>query len=309
VEYSETNLGSPGLIRVGLSSIDKQHVIERYLSTYDINKVYVLYCDDFKTTFDFGGHDHEYVTYEDIIEYPYFYRLLEEIDERSLIIVDECMRTQNRSELTYNCAHHYLRLTDHKIIFEFFPIIEKKEDFLILLDFLNKDKYRGKGFDWQFLKAENIAIKHNPIILEKIDCPVTDKQRASYVKKREKLFAELGSRTDPDTIPRNLHVHVGNYKKKFLQPSMTYVARNGRFNLDNVTTYQKMEKHVLESTPPPAIIDFPHWRRHFNDFLKLSGIRVIKFLSTNLPVDTYYFNDFKTWIKRVDEFHENSKIR
>ena len=65
------------------------------------------------------------------------------------------MRTSNRSKLIYNCAHHYLNQTPHRIIFEYFPIIENYEDFMILLNFENKGKYKGKGFDYNF-KSEDI---------------------------------------------------------------------------------------------------------------------------------------------------------
>ena len=105
------------MIRIGLGLKEKQKVVDEYLSNNNINKVYCLYYRDFKPSYK-TDCEIEYVEYADIIMYKYFYRLLEEIDDKKLIIVDGCMRTQNRSELTYNCVHHYLNQTPHKIIFE-----------------------------------------------------------------------------------------------------------------------------------------------------------------------------------------------
>ena len=124
------------MIRIGLSNRQKQKVVGEYLKTHKIKKIFCFYFKRFPLEIK-TKHEIEYIQYENIIEYNPFYRLLEEINETSLIIMNECMRTQNRSNLTYNCAHHYLRQTPHKIVFEYFPIIDRMNDFMILLDFLN----------------------------------------------------------------------------------------------------------------------------------------------------------------------------
>src|SRR5690554_5464799 len=129
------------MIRIGLNEEEKRHEVERYTQTHGITQVKVFYPDKFPI--DLGG---EHIEYKDIIEYKFFYRLLEEIDQDTLLVFNECLRTQKRSDLTYNCAHHYCNQTPHKIVFEHFPFIESKIDFMILLDFINKGKYKGKGF-------------------------------------------------------------------------------------------------------------------------------------------------------------------
>lgn len=143
--------------------------------------------------------------------YKFFYRLIEEIDNDSLLIFDECMRTQNRNELTYNCAHHYCNQTQHKIIFEYFPFIDDNSNFMILLDFVNKGKYKGKGFDWEMLKGEDIQIKNNILHLEVESIDISEKQKDSYRAEKEKLFDGLGNK-DPDTIPRALEVPRSDWK-------------------------------------------------------------------------------------------------
>jgi hypothetical protein len=146
------------MVRIGLSQKEKQNEIDAYLSTHDIKKIYVFFYKAFPIKFK-TDREIEYIEYADIEMYKFFYRLLEEINETSLIVMDECMRTQNRSELIYNCAHHYLNQTPHHIIFEFLPIIETKDDFMILLDFDNPGKYKGKSFDYNCLQTEDVRVK------------------------------------------------------------------------------------------------------------------------------------------------------
>src|SRR5690625_2453550 len=125
------------MIRIGFSSQEKQDVIDRYLITHpNIRKVFVYYWTRFQSEFRVpDGVEREEIQYKYIIEYPFFYRLVEEIDNDCLLVFDELLRTQNRSDLTYNCAHHYANQTEHKIVFERFPFIERPVDFMILLDF------------------------------------------------------------------------------------------------------------------------------------------------------------------------------
>lgn len=112
------------MIRIGFTHEQKQQVIDAYLSEHTIRKVYCFYYKHFPYRYDINT-EIEYIEYSDIEMYKYFYRLLEEIDENCLIVIDELMRTRNRAELIYNCSHHYLNQTPHRIVFEYFPIVEK----------------------------------------------------------------------------------------------------------------------------------------------------------------------------------------
>ncbi|MFA5169850.1 MAG: hypothetical protein WC420_03935 [Candidatus Paceibacterota bacterium] len=286
------------MIRIGYTQTEKENEIQAYIDSHKIKKTYIFYFKKFKPTFNLNIES-EYIEYSDIEMYKFFYRLLEEIDDSSLVVIDECMRTQNRNELIYNCAHHYLNQTEHKIVFEYFPFIKSKEDFMILLDFQNKGKYRGKGFEWEYLKQEDTEVKYKPILLTEIAIPVTEDNISKYEAQKEKLFDELGNK-DPDTIPRNLHIWTGRFKKTVISSTGYYIARNSRFKLPNVVTYKEADM------VPRVIIDFPHRRLDFNDYLKASRSRNIKFLSTGLPVDNFYKNDFTEWVERVREFAEAS---
>lgn len=289
------------MIRIGLNSRDKQKVIDAYLQASEIKKIYVFYFKKFPVKYNVDT-EIEYIEYSDIEMYKFFYRLLEEIDNTSLIIMDGCMRTANRSELTYNCAHHYLNQTQHKIIFEFFPIIADKNDFMILFDFENKGKYKGKSFDYVFLQAEDIKIKPFRVKLEPINVEITDKNREQYEKKRDQLFDNLGEK-DPDTIPRNLQLFVGDLKKKAIIPNEIYVARNKRFKLDNVRTYDEIDKQGSY-----IVIDTHYRRLNFNDFLKVTQMNKIKYLSTILPIDNVIISEFSTWKARLDSIYAQASL-
>ncbi len=289
------------MIRIGLNNKEKQKVLSSYLSNNKIKKIFVMYYKDFKPVFDVNV-ELEYLEYSDIIEYPPFYRLLEEIDDNCLLVFDECMRTQNRSDLTYNCAHHYLNQTPHRIVFEFFPIIESKNNFMILLDFENKDKYKGKSFDYIFLQNEDIKIKPFKVKLEPINVEVEEKDKERYKKKRDSLFDNLGEK-DPETVPRNLQLFAGDLKKKAIVQDKLYVARNKRFKLDNVKTYDEIDKQGNY-----VVIDTHYRRLNFNDFLKTTQMTKIKYLSTVLSIDNVIITEFSKWKARLDSIYAQASL-
>lgn len=289
------------MIRVGLSQREKQKEVTEYIERHDIKKVFCFYYKDFLVIYK-TECDIEYIEYADIEMYKFFYRLLEEIDNSSLIVIDGCMRTQNRSELIYNCAHHYLNQTKHKIIFEFFPIIDSKDDFMILLDFENKGKYKGKSFDYSYLYAEDIKMKPYKIKLETINVPITDKDREKYEKKKEQLFDNLGNK-DPETIPRTLQLFAGDLKRKAIEPGLNYVARNKRFKLDNVCSYSD-----IKGRGDYIVIDTHYRRLNMNDFIKVTGMNKIKYLSTVLSIDDVVITEFSKWKARLEAIYAQASL-
>lgn len=289
------------MIRIGLTANKKQYEINEYLVRNEINKIFVFYPSRYHLIVDTNVQI-EHIEYNDIIMYKFFYRLLEVIDNHTLLIFNECLRTQNRSELTYNCAHHYCNQTPHKIIFEFFPIIDTKSDLMILLDLENKGKYKGKSFDYIFLQNEDIKIKPFKIKLETINVAITEKDHERYDKKKEQLFDNLGSK-DPDTIPRNLQIFSGDLKKKAIDPDKNYISRNKRFKMDNVKSYQE-----ITGKGDYIIIDMHHRRLNFNDFLKTTNMNKVKYLSTVLSIDSVVINEFVKWQARLEAIYAQASL-
>ena len=289
------------MIRIGLNSRDKQKTLDVFMEEHEIKKIFCFYYKKFPIKLK-ADIEVEYIEYADIQMYKYFYRLLEEIDDKTLLVFNECMRTQNRSDLNYNCAHHYCNQTPHKIIFEFFPIIEDKNDFMILLDLQNKSKYKGKPFDYLYLQQEDISIKPFYIKLETINVETTDQDRKRYEKKKGQLFDNLGEK-DPDTIPRTLQLLAGDIKKMAIEPDKLYVARNKRFNLDNVKSYED-----ITDKGNYIVIDTHYRRLNFNDFLKTTGMNRIKYLCTTLPIDNVIINEFAEWKARLDSIYAQASL-
>lgn len=292
------------MIRIGLGPREKQKEVDAYIKDHGIKQVFCFYFKKFPAKFK-ADQPIEYYEYKDIIEYKPFYHLLEVINPDTLLIFDECMRTQKRSDLTYNCAHHYCNQTPHKIIFEYFPIIESKADFMILLDFENKGKYKGKGFDYVYLQEEDIKIKPVKISLEIIPVETTSSDLERYEKKKEQLFATLGEK-DPDTVPRTLQLFAGDLKKKAIKPDKLYVARNKRFKLDNVFSYDEL---IGKAAADNYIVVDTHYRRlDFNDYLKTIKATKIKYLCTTLPIDNVIITEFAKWEGRLKSIYAQASL-
>lgn len=286
-----------GIINIGYSYTDKKAIIENYVKEHNIKHVIIFYPDKWQKI----EYDAEFVEYSEIIMYRTFYPLLEKINDDYLLVFDECMRVKKRNDLTYNCAHHYCHQTSHKLVFEYFPIIDNLNDFMILLDFIDDGRYRNKSFDYELLKDYPIGIKKRHIRLDKIYAATpTDKELLNYQKEKEKLFNNLGNK-DPNTIPRNLHLFAG--KRKKVTDDKYYVARTNRYKKENVVTY----KDIINGHEC-FIVDFPIRQMIFNDFVKKSNIQKLTFIHSGFKVDDVYYNKYSEWIKMLEEFYVKADL-
>ncbi len=291
------------MVIIGLKKLKKQQEIQRYVDEHNIRKTYIFYFKKFKYEYNLKNTEVEYIEYSDIIMYKYFYRLLEEIDGNCLIVCDEIMRTQNRSDLTYNCMHHYINQVDgNVIVFEYLPIIDDKENMMILLDLNTPQKYKGKSFDYNLLQVEDVRIKPVRLKFNWNNISTTDKQKEKYNKKRDNLFDTLGNK-DPDTIPRALQLLAGDYKKTCIENDKLYIARNKRHKLDNVFSYNDEIKKGYY-----IIIDTHYRRLDFIDFLKKSEMTKLDYIATDLSIDNIVMNSLTTWKARLDSIYAKANI-
>ncbi len=291
--------GRQGRIRIGWTRAQQHDEITRYVAKYGITRVYVFAPPRFPLELPplpLGVHA-EAIAYADIIMYKVFYSLLEAIDERTLLVFHSCLRTQKRSDLTYNCAHHYANQTPHVLVYEPFPFIEDAQDFSILLDYQAPGKYKGRSFNTAYLADEDVQVTPRHFTVEVTQLTPTADELARYEAKKEHLFVALGQ-GDPDTIPRNLHVFAGGVKKAAFQSDRQYVARNCRFNRANVVVYGDVQPGVTYT-----VLDFPHRRIDFNDFLATTGQTTIPFIHSGLKVDDVYLDALRAWIDRLEAFY------
>lgn len=280
------------MIYLGSTKSHKNEIINKYCEENDIKKVFILSPQKFY--FHCSFQNHEFIEYSDIIKYVYFYRLLQEIDKNVLVVVNECLRTQNRYELTYNCIRNFLNQTSHQIIFQYLPIIDTSDDFFILFDFDTRSKWkREKSID--LLSNSDIHIQHTNIQLNDIQFNVSNNLQSKYLKERNKLFGNLGLK-DPHTIPRNLYLLAGKEKINFVESDKQYVGRNNRFKLNNLQTYKEYEynKHY-------TVFEFSHNFIDFTDFLSLSRQKIIDVLVSDLKVDQWYYKRFQSWVQRIND--------
>lgn len=282
------------MIHLGVSTESKSGIIERYCAENAIEKVVILTPEKFR----FGCHieTKEYVEYDEIILYKFFYRLLSEINNKTLVVVNECMRTQNRNDLTYNCIRHYLNQTNHQLIFQYLPIIENMEDFMILFDFDTKSQWKREKFSRDLLSHCQISINPVNIQFRKLSIPTNVSTQKKYEAEKEKIFAEIGLK-DPHTLPRNLYLIGGRDKLSAVKPDCRYIGRNNRFKCANMQTYKE------ENYPnrPYFIFEFCHNFIDFGDVVSLSGQSEFEVLVSDLKVDEWYFNRFTNWTQTLKD--------
>lgn len=143
------------------------------------------------------------VSFNDSIQYVHYYRLLQKIDAKTLVIWNNFFRTTNRYALNYNCARRYFQQTPNRLIFDEFPLRERKEDFMIFWDMAQPNP---------FLKVPYESVKNvretahfypscfPSIEIENINLP--ERSLAKYAKLKASTIADV--KKDPDIIPRRL---------------------------------------------------------------------------------------------------------
>ena len=81
------------MICLGVGAAEKPALVERYCRGRGINRVVVVTPTK---RFPWHGESTEVVDFADTIKYVVFYRLLQEVDKNTLIVLNECLRTQDR---------------------------------------------------------------------------------------------------------------------------------------------------------------------------------------------------------------------
>ena len=209
-------------------------------------------------------------------------------------MINECLRTQNRYDLTYNCLRNYLNQTVHQIIFQNLPIIDTMDDFMVLFDFDTRSRWKRVKFSEAPLAECTLQINPAVIGINTIEIETDQRTHASYQKKKRQLIDGIGLK-DPHTIPRNLYLHGGPTRLKAIEDNKDYVGRNNRFKIDRLRTYR-------ETAFPSqnVIFEFPHNFIDFSDFMTLSGQTQFDVLVTDVKVDQWYVQRYRKWTKRIE---------
>jgi hypothetical protein len=280
------------MICLGYTDEQKAETIAQYRAEHEIEKVFVLSPGKFATV---SVPDAEFIEYETVIKYKVFYRLLQEIDGKTLIVVNECLRTQNRHDLAYNCIRQYLNQTHHQIVLQYLPVIESLQDFMTLLDFDTQSRWKREQFSPALLDEVDLRVLEVTPEFVAVPVPTTKAVRAAYQKEKRKLINGIGLK-DPHTIPRNLYLMSGKAKASAVSPEKQYIGRNTRLKLANQVTY-KEDRYDGEFT----VFEFCHNAIDFADFLALSRQQRIEVLVADLKVDQWYFERFTNWRETIQD--------
>jgi hypothetical protein len=280
----------------------KDDIIKAYCEANHIERVVILTPPQFRFAHALAAT--ETVEWADIIRYEFFYRLLREIDDETLVVVNECLQTQNRYDLTYNCIRHYLQKTKHQIVFQYAPLIDSKEDFMILFDFDTQSRWKRLGLRDAPLDESDIRMSRRSFKFNSIPVSVDDATKRSYSAKKRALFDGLGLR-DPHTIPRNLYLFGSKIKAAFAAANgysgRNFIGRSKPRMLPHFYTWKKTPEKAKDF----MIFEFPHRFLDFLHFAFASRQRAFDVLTAELPVEFWYFQRYSDWSKRIDDLYSD----
>lgn len=312
-----------GAIRIGLSDEQKIREIKRYLSVHtEIKNVIIFSGDKFKmnlpavepqpetysgdrTLVQIEGIDIpvQQISYSETEMYRTFYPLLEEIDDSYLLVLNEMMRTSNRSDLKLNCTAKYTNQTPHRLVFEYFPFISDPKDFMVLLDLSNSQMRKGIGYNEIDVSEVDVQCIRRHYKLNVIAVELPDGAKEDYESERDRLFDELGNK-HPDTVPRSLHKWTGRYKKDaIVHATGICVARDSRFKKLGVIP-------IKQATEPGdyVMVDLPDRRMDMNDLIRRVQQEEFSYISTGLSVDNVYIAAFNEWAAKMEEFYDKTGL-
>lgn len=282
------------MIRIGLNDDEKRSLVERYASEHRIRKVVFFSPTRFRPTFRIDT-PHEHVEWSEIIKYVFYYRLLQEVDGATLLVVNECLRSQDRHDLTYNCLRNYLNQTPHQIVFQYLPIIDTVDNLSILVDLDTRSRWRRDRLLPAMLADLDIHVASVDFTLSASPVQTDTKMRSDYARTKRAIINGIGGK-DPHTIPRQLHLLAGRAKLSHVSADGCYVGRNNRFGLANLSPYRD-----IDSSGDRTVFEFCHNAIDFADFLAVSRQSKIAALVSDLRVDTWYFERYRAWLGRVHE--------
>lgn len=288
----------PAMIGIGFSEEAKRELIAREARSRGVDTIYILAPAAFTTRLDdlsADGLKIDYVEWLDTYRYKTMYRLFQAINRNSMIVINECLRSSDRSLLRFNCIRHYTLQTDHVLVFQRLPFIDTIDDFAVLFDFVTKSRWKRTPVQDLPLGEAEILVHARYYAIRPLSVMADAATKDKYAKTKRELIAGIGLR-DPHTIPRNLHMIGGKARASAMRPGRCYVARNKRLGLEKCSNYA-----ADRFDPQTDVLDFPHRFIDFADFLAHSGQHEVEAIVSDLKVDQWYLERFTAWTKRLND--------
>lgn len=281
-------------IYIGLGDEDKLKVIADYREQHGISHVV-----HFKGFGYLEVPDAERFKASQMQAFSEFYRLIKEIGKNTLIIVDEFLTVQNRYSPQYNTIMHFIKQTDHVLIFNYLPQIDESEDFMTLFDLDTKGKWRGRKFDVNLIHEHSKITCYSRVPkFEFIELPENKAQSKQYEKRKKELFETIGLR-DPHMIPRQLYM-VGHFYKinsiRFLKEINDYYISRSWSTHKNIFGYKE-----AKPLTPYIILEFQHRFVDMIKFFQTTQQPCYKVMVSQLKVDHWYKTRYSEWRDRVEE--------
>ena len=293
------------MIWLGLTPAERMDTIQAYMAEHGITKVYLISPARFVlpgwetewTTPETepGGQPGAYTDWPSVQKYRYYYRLLQEIDHNTLLVLNEPLRTQDRHCLDYNCVRQYLQQTRHVQIFLTLPIIAEPDDFMVPIDWCTRSRWKRETFDPAMLSEVQVRGRAVLPTFERVDVVCTPATHRRYAALRERLFAEIRENIDkdPHVLPRNLAQVSGADKAATLGGAEPYLARNQRLG-GAVATFAD-----VASPGRRAVLELPHNFGQYIDALTVTGAPDVRLLVGDTKADRWYADRYDAWAGRV----------
>lgn len=274
-----------------MTNDEKRGAVAAYAREHGITKIVAFAPPRFRV--DFDGAEH--VTWDEIIMYRFFYRLLQEIDGSTLLVINECLRSQERSLLHYNCLRNYLRKTQHQLIFQALPVIASPDDFMILVDLDTRDRWRRAKLADVDPSDLRVTVAGKAPVWGRVDVETSPKTRATYAAQKRALIDGIGLR-DPHTIPRTLHLLAGAEKGEVARGiGGQWVGRNARIKRIGLVAYSDAGPEHR------SVFEFCHSYQELADWVSVARPIVVPAMVSDLRVDGWYFKRAVEWSRMVDD--------
>ena len=293
------------MILLGLSPAQRAEAIRARTAEVRARKVYVIcparfappgHVEMTNPETECDGRQGLFIDWPSVILYRYFYRLLQEIDGDTLLVIDHGLRTQNRHDLSYNCIRNYAQQTPHVLVLSTFPIIDQPDDVMVLIDWVTRSRWKRDPFDPAMLSEVQVHGRTLVPTFEPVHVPVDDRPRATYAAVRDRLLAEVRADgdKDPHNLPRALHLVSGKAKLAHVRAGVSYLGRNNRFKLPALETWREV------ATPGErTAFELPHNLIDVADALTVTRAPTVPVLVADTKADRWYFERAQGWAGRV----------
>lgn len=294
------------MIAIGFTAEQRSAIIRDRIDEVKAKKVFVIsparfpipgWSEEMKDpTTEADGAHRLFIDWPSVILYRYYYRLLQEIDGDTLLVINEGLRTQNRHDLSYNCIRAYANRTPHVLVLNTWPIIDQADDVMVLIDWVTRSRWKRDPFSPDML-SEIIVLGRTPIpTFEAIPVHVDQKTHDAYATEKAKLLAQIRSDgdKDPHILPRTLHLMSGKAKLAHVREGANYLGRNNRFKIQGLETWR-----AVADRGDRVAFELPHNMIDVADALAVTGARHVPVLVADTKADRWYFERVQGWAGRV----------